>query len=146
MTWTYAGTPGTASTAEQRDAVRFWVGDTDTSDQLVTDEEIGFAIDNQGSLKSASAEVARAIAAKYSRQADKEVGDLSIKLSQRAVQYLSLATSLDKQAARASASPFLGGSSISSKDSYKTAADRVRPAFEVGQFAFRSNSTSYLST
>ena len=40
MTWTYGGAPGTTSSATRRDAVRLLVGDTDTTDQQVSDEEI----------------------------------------------------------------------------------------------------------
>ena len=38
MTWTYSGDPATNA----RDSIRFLVGDTDTNDQLVSDEEIAW--------------------------------------------------------------------------------------------------------
>jgi len=44
MTWTYGGAPGTTTSATRRDAVRLLVGDTDTTDQQITDEEIAFGL------------------------------------------------------------------------------------------------------
>lgn len=129
MTWTYDGAPGTGSTAAERDAVRFLVGDTDSSDPLVTDEEIGYALDTEGGINPAAAVAARAIAAKFSRQADKEVGDLSIKLSQKAAAYTTLAKKLTAQSAIKLAVPFAGGISIASKKTFETNTDRVEPSF-----------------
>ena len=42
MAWTYSGDPSSSA----RDAIRFLVGDTDTNDQLVTNEEIAW-VNNQ---------------------------------------------------------------------------------------------------
>ena len=40
MTWTYSGNPSST----ERDAVRFLVGDTDTNDQLLSNEEIDYLV------------------------------------------------------------------------------------------------------
>lgn len=102
MTWTYSGDPSDSDV----DAVRFLVGDTDTTDQLLTNEEIQYLVDEQGSAHTAAAAAANAIAAKFSRKADesKSVGDLSLSnsYSQRAKSYLDLSTSLQARALAAS--------------------------------------------
>ena len=63
MTWSY--TPGTLEKA--LDWVRFRVGDTDTNDQQLSDEEIQSLIDLHDDLKMAAVAAARAIGAKYRR-------------------------------------------------------------------------------
>lgn len=87
MTWTYTGDPANNS----RDAVRFLVADTDTTDQLITDEEITYLLDLYVEPPHAAVGAARAIAAKFSREADqaRTVGDLSLSesLSQKSFQY-----------------------------------------------------------
>lgn len=94
MTWTYSGDPSDSD----KDAVRFTVGDTDTTDQLVTDEEIAYLLVVHGAVGMASVGAARAIAAKYSRKADqsRSVGDLSLsqQYSQQATSYHHLADHL----------------------------------------------------
>jgi len=90
MTWTYTD-PGTSD----RDWIRWRVGDTDTTDQLQSDEEIAAALATYGSKFKAAAAVARAIAAKYSRKADLTMDQLSVKHSQKAAAYLKLATEIE---------------------------------------------------
>ena len=87
MTWTYSGNPA----ANERDAVRFLVADTDSTDPLITDEEIAYLLTLYTEAPHAAVGAARAIAAKFSRQADQArgVGDLSLSesLSQKSFQY-----------------------------------------------------------
>lgn len=87
MTWTYSGNPANSS----RDAVRFLVADTDSNDPLITDEEIAYLLDLYTEAPSAAVGAARAIAAKFSREADqaRTVGDLTLSesLSQKSTQY-----------------------------------------------------------
>lgn len=91
MTWTYGGDPS----GSDRDKVRFSIGDTNTADQQMTDEEIAYLITTHG-VGLAIVKAAYALAGKYARMSDKAVGDLSIKYSQRARAYLDLAKELDK--------------------------------------------------
>lgn len=87
MTWTYSGDPA----ANDRDAVRFLVADTDSTDPLISDEEIAYLISLFAEPPLAAVGAARAIAAKFSRDADqaRTVGDLTLSqsLSQRSEQY-----------------------------------------------------------
>lgn len=63
MTWTY--TPGTIETA--LDWVRLRIGDTDTNDQQLSDEEINSLIAMCGDKKMAAVQAAYMISAKYRR-------------------------------------------------------------------------------
>lgn len=87
MTWTYSGDPA----ANSRDAVRFLVADTDSTEPLISDEEIAYLLDLYSEAPLAAVGAARAIAAKFSRESDqaRTVGDLSLSesLSQKSQQY-----------------------------------------------------------
>jgi hypothetical protein len=67
------------------------VGDTSSTDPLITDEEISYLLNLYEEPPSAAVGAARAIAAKFSREADQArgVGDLSLSesLSQKSTQY-----------------------------------------------------------
>ena len=86
MTWTYSGNPA----ASNRDAVRFLVADTDSTDPLITDEEIAYLLVLYTEAPSAAVGAARAIAAKFSRESDqaRTIGDLTLSesLSQKSTQ------------------------------------------------------------
>jgi hypothetical protein len=99
MTWTYSGDPA----ANNRDSVRFLIGDTDTTKQQLTDEEIAFLLTQSGdNVYLAGASACYAIAADYARLVDKEVGDLVIDYSQRVEHYMTLGKQLEKQASKKS--------------------------------------------
>jgi len=127
MTWTY-----TDPSTSDRDAVRFLVGDTDTSDQQVTDEEIAYAISSEGSVKTAAAFVCRTIAAKYARFVDKSVGDLKLSYSQRQTAYIKLAEKFESDSSISNAAPYAGGISRADKETVETDDDRVDPRFRRG--------------
>ena len=135
MTWTYSD-PSTIN----RDKIRLLIGDTDTTDQQLSDEEIAFFLTEEGSVYRAAAAAARALLAKYSRLVDKSVGDLSISYSQRVESYKALIKDLDSRAGGRTSVPYLGGSSISDMDSEKEDTNRPKPAFERGQFDFPGTS------
>lgn len=120
MGWTYSNAPATVA----RDEVRLLVGDTDSTDQLVSDEEITWAL-AQGPTLLAASRIAEAIAGRYSRRSDKAVGQLSVSASQRAKAYLELAKRLQLRANLAAGSPYAGGISIADKLSQESDTDRV---------------------
>lgn len=128
MTWTYSGDPS----ATNRDAVRFLIGDTDNTSQLVTDEEIAYMLTQEGSTSSAAARVCRSLAAKYARFMDQSVGDLNISYSQRFKQFSEMASKLESDASSRVGIPYAGGISQSDKDSRESDTDRVLPASKVG--------------
>jgi hypothetical protein len=99
MTWTYSGNPA----ASALDQVRFTIGDTDTTDQQLSNEEITWLVSARGSAPLAAPYAAEAIAAKLARESDssKSVGDMSLSrsLSARSQKYYELAQRLTQQAA-----------------------------------------------
>ena len=127
MTWTY-----TPDFTVQRDRVRFLVGDTNTADQLISDEEIQYMGTIEGSDFSVAAGCCEAIAGVLGRKVDMTEGKLSIKLSQRSKGYMDRAARLRWRDATM-ALPFSGGASVSEKEANNNDTDRVPPAFWRGQ-------------
>ena len=125
MSWTYGADPSNSN----KDAVRLYVGDTDTSDQLLQDEEIEFLIATEGATRLAAARAAEAIAAKFSRDADEAVGAISVKFSQKAIAYQTLSKKLEETYDECAGIPIAGGISISDKDTQTSDSDRVKPSF-----------------
>ena len=138
MTWSYTGNPGSSA----KDAIRFLIGDTDTTDQLLSDEEIAWLnLEQTGSATSTddlyyTAHYAcHSIAAKLARLADKSIGGLSVSLSQKANAYLTQAKELFKHAQRTSAPlPYAGGITISDKEIDQENSDLYAGFFRSGQF------------
>ena len=138
-TWSYTGNPG----ARAIDAIRFLIGDTDSNDQLLSDEEISW-INAEASgtptglnaIYDAAYRACLAVAASLSRLADKSIGDLSVQLSQKAAGYRATATEMKTLAFRKGLvpTPYAGGISISDKDIDDEDSDSVRPYFRTGQF------------
>ena len=124
MTWSYSGDPS----ASDKDAVRFTIQDTDSSDQQMSDEEVNWLLTEYGSVRAAAIAAARTLAAKYARSVDKAVGDLRLSLSQKHAHYQSLVAQLEKSSAII-AIPWAGGISAADKQAYEDDSDRVRPKF-----------------
>lgn len=128
MTWTYdVATLGTNTTAD----VRLMIGDTNTLDQQLADEEIAWLITQEGSTYLAAARAAETIAAKYSREVDMKGGGIDLRASQAAAAYTILAIGL-RTKARMFVAPYAGGISASDKDANTTNTDRTPPAFWTG--------------
>ena len=127
MTWSYDST----GFAANRDKVRFYIGDTSSSAQILTNEEINFALDEEGGVVPAAALCCESIAAEFGRLADKSVGSLSISLSQKYDQYSKKAEQLRRKG-WALALPYVGGVSIDRMDTVESDTDLVEPAFKIG--------------
>jgi hypothetical protein len=136
MSWSYSGNPSSSDL----DAVRFLIGDTDTTDQLLQNEEINYLLAQTGNDVYTSAIIAcRTIASKFSRKADQKIGDYSISNSQKASQYLALATQLAQSQAKALISrvaPYAGGISVADKQIDENNTDTVQPAFTRNDMTF----------
>ena len=135
MAWTYSD-PSTSD----RDAVRFLVGDTDTTDQRVTDEEIAFALSQASDdVYLAAAICARALAGKYANLVDTKFESVSSNYSDLRDNYTRLATQLERQSKKFAANglgiPAAGGMSISEIDSVESDTDRVPSKFRRDQYA-----------
>lgn len=104
--WSYSGDP----TLSLRDAVRFYISDTDASNPLLTDGEIDFVLVAYPSALFAAAQCARTIVGKFTKQiTEKKVGDFSLRWTNQAETYRALAASLQLQAEQDGAQLFAGG-------------------------------------
>lgn len=132
MPWTY----NAGALDQPLNAVRLMIGDTNTSDQQLQDEEIlSFIAASGGNVASAAASAAKALAFKYARSVDKWVGDLKILASQRHRAYSDLYDKLLAVAGGGSASlavPSAGGIRYSQKEAIREDSDLVRPSFRRG--------------
>lgn len=151
MTWTYSGDPDSSV----RDAVRFLVGDTDSTEQLLQDAEIDWVVTQSGPspatgdvVYEAAHRCCHAIAGKFSREADKQIGDLRVSLSQRAKAYQSLAGDMKALALRLGNTPvpYAGGISISDKDIDRENTDLDLTWFREGQFVNRRRGSAKADT
>lgn len=104
MTWTYSGDPSDSD----RDMVRYIIGDTETDDQLVTDEEIDGLLTVQTNIYRVAEKVARNLSHKYARYTTGTLGDLTISDSQLITQFKQVAEWCKSQANK-QVSPFIGG-------------------------------------
>lgn len=129
MAWTFTDAPATVP----RDEVRVLVGDTDATDPLpLSDAQIAyFLTENGDNARLAAAEAADLLAAYYARKADTSNGKLSVSASQRSVAFGKVAARLRNKAG-AAAEVFVGGLSISGKNTLAQDTDAVQPAFRVG--------------
>lgn len=125
MSWSYSGNPG----ASAKDAVRFLVGDTESVDPLLSDQEIEWSLTQNSSSPQATALfLCDRLIAKFARLADETVGRISISYSQKAEGYRKLKADLQESAVH-DAMPYAGGISISDGQMVSGDPDRVRPAF-----------------
>ncbi len=150
MTWTYGSSPDTSTADGRRDAVRLLIGDTDTSDQQIQDEEVSFFL-SQASNKvySAAALAARAVASKYSRLVNTEFDEVSTDYSDLQKHYTTLAYRLEEQANSyegASLGVKAGGISIAAMDAVEENTDRPEPAFKRNQFRNPPSRYDYYGT
>ena len=140
MSWSYSASDLTTTTSAGRiNTVRLLVGDTDTTDQLVQNEEITFALSQTGdNVYYAAVWICRTIAAKFSRMVTTTLdGALSANYSDKAKQYNQLAVQIEAQGKKTSGKALgvsAGGISVSAMDLANATTDRVTPAFGVTQF------------
>ena len=132
-TWTYSGNPAT----DNKDAVRFLIGDTDSTDQQVSDEEILFLLDFEAQdIYDAASQCCSALASTYARLSDKQVGDLRITLSNQSKAYADNAQRLHDRAvhnAALASAPFNASQSSAEVQNANDDTDRVPPPFQQGQ-------------
>ena len=132
MTWTYDPTDLSTDLAK----VRLLIGDTDTNDQLLSDEEINHFLTVDTDPNRAAAFAANAIYSKFARLADTTVESVSKKYSQKAQHYSALAKTLEAQANSADApSPGISGINPETMRDKRNDTDRVREKFYMDRFS-----------
>lgn len=141
MTWTYSVSNFDTTTSEgRRNSVRLLIGDTNTSDQQVQDEEIAFALtEKSNNVYYAAAWLCSVLASKYARYVDTQLdGALESKYSQIAQNYKQLSYMLTDQGKASSAGGglglYAGGISVTAIDAARQSADRPTPVIYEGQF------------
>lgn len=137
MAWSYD-----TSLTTTRDRVRFLIGDTDTNDQQLSNEEISFVLsDNSDKVYAAAVECVRALRAKFARLVDRSVGDLKNSYSQRQKAYEDLETALQKKATGNIASIMAGAVYESTSEADRTDSTILQPFFKRDQFRNPRSST-----
>jgi hypothetical protein len=147
MAWSYdEGNLNTGDTLGRLNAVRLLIGDTDTNDQQVQDEEIVFGLAQaNNNVYGAGAWVCRVIAAKYSRNVDSEIsGALKESASQLQDHYNSLADNLEYQGQKLGGLGIAaGGVKVSTVDGVRANTNRVKPEFNKDQFKIDTQNYNY---
>ena len=148
MAWSYdEGNLNTTDALGRLNATRLLIGDTDTNDEQVQDEEVAFALAQaNNNVYLAGAWLCRGIAAKYSRSVDQEIsGALKESSSQLQSQYLELADTLEKQARKfgGGIGVAAGGITVSTVDGVRENTNRVQPSFYQDQFKIDDEYTDY---
>lgn len=120
------------------DQLRFYIGDTDNQALDLTDAQVAFLLDTEGSPVRGAARAAEILSAKYTKAADeKRVGPLLLRsYVSTADAYSKLAKRLWSRAATGSATPFAGGISITDKVSRIEDPERVHPSFTRRMMAY----------
>ena len=106
MAWSYNASDLDTTTASGRlNTVRLLLGDTDTNDQQVQNEEVTFALaQTNDNVYFAAAWLARTVAAQYARKVNTSLdGALSADYSDLQKQYLGMAENLEYQGKKAGA-------------------------------------------
>ena len=145
MAWSYDPTDLDTTTASGRlNTVRLLVGDTETLDQQVQNEEIMFALSENGdNIYYAAAWSARNIASKYSRKVNTSLdGALKADYSDLSRQYKVLADDLEYQGKTSGAviGVLAGGITKSSVNAVRANTNRIEGSFRRDRF---KNPASY---
>lgn len=139
MAWSYDASDLTTDTASGRlNTVRLLLGDTDTLDQQVQNEEVNFSLSqNNDNVYYAAAWLARVVASKFARRVDTSVdGALSAKYSDLSKQYFALADNLEYQGKTTGAvvGVAAGGLTKSDVNAVRANTNRIEGSFRRDRF------------
>jgi hypothetical protein len=130
MTFTYTE----AALNIELNKIRLYIGDTESSDPLLSDEEIALVQSDFSSFTRRCAECCRLVCVKTIRRVDGKFGNLTEKSSQIFDRYKARADYFDSQGS--ASYPWSGGIYQSDKDENETAQDEltiVASKFRKGQ-------------
>lgn len=138
MAWTYNASPGTSTASARLDAVRYFVGDTDTTDQQMQDAEVTFCLAQAADdVYLAASIAASSLSAKYGRLVDTVLDNSNVRASysQRQKNYADLSRQLERKANRFGSKslglPDAGGLSVSDVSDVRADSDRVSSMFSI---------------
>ena len=114
--------------------VRLLIGDTDEDTPQFQDSEIAALMAMSGDSVVATASAAcLSLATRYSRFADKQVGDMKVSSSQRATQYYKMAEQHQASAiVQGYMVPTAGGVYVADKEAATANSSLVQPSFTTG--------------
>ena len=121
-------------------------GDTDSDDPLALDEEIAWLLSETGDNPYETAvRLLKITAGRLARESDVTVGDVSVKLSQRANALFEQADRMRTEVRRttAAAGTWIGSDSVSGKDAEERNTDREQPSFTRRTTRSRINRYNY---
>jgi hypothetical protein len=144
MAWTYDETDLSESTASGRlNAVRLLVGDTDTLDQQLLNEEVDFSLVQAGdNVYVAASWCARVVASKYARRVNTEVsGALKADYSDLYDHYTALSDNLETQGRKFSSTLgfSVGGIDKTVMELARNTPNRLKPSFTRDRFRVTPN-------
>ena len=129
MTWSY-----NENLSTDRDKVRFRIGDTDTDDQLLSNETIDALLVIRNDVVLASIDSVQAILAKFAREIDRQALGLGGPRSQKTTHYENLLKILRAEADKGATGVFYGGATIAEKEDAIADTTKPRPPFRLDQF------------
>jgi len=120
--WSYSGNPK----GNEVDAVRFLIGDTNPKDKQISNCEIEFQLDEQGSVLEAAICCVQGLIALYARDFD---DNLKTKSAQVTANYREMLKTLEEKRNSNLDPIYVGGISESDKAINEADEDRVKPMF-----------------
>lgn len=129
MSWSYDD-----SLSSDRDKLRFRIGDTNTNDQLLSNELLDALLTTRDSPTLAAVNAVEGILAKFGRDIDRNALGLGGQRSQQTQFYRELLKELRAEAARGNTSAFYGGGSVSGKAAIQDDSDVPLTPFRLNQF------------
>lgn len=129
MTWSY-----NENLSTDRDKVRFRIGDTDTDDQLLSNETIDALLVIRNDVVLASIDSVQAILAQFAREIDRQALGLGGPRSQKTTHYENLLKILRAEADKGATGVFYGGATIAEKEDALADTTKPRPPFRLDQF------------
>lgn len=112
--------------------IRLMIGDTDSSDYLIDDDELDYITSVESNVVHAAIDCCRIIIAKMARYVDSKRGRTWERASQITEHYKGIMVTLTQRATVSTNSLYAGGIRISDKDGYEADTDRVKPSFKKG--------------
>ena len=139
MAWTYdVSDLGTDTASGRLNSVRLLVGDTETLDQQLQNEEIVFALaQNTDNVYLTASWLAKVLASKFSRLVDTQLdGALQAKYSDLAKRYTELSDTLEYQGKKIGGGlgAVAGGMTITGINAVRANENRVMPSFRMDRF------------
>ena len=101
MSWSYSGDPSTSN----KDAVRFYLQDTDEENQTMSDEDIAFLLKSESTPLGAAILGLKTLVTKYSLLSETTIGDTMVRYTQKISDITKLISLLENTSATENVQP-----------------------------------------